>query len=158
MTLEGSSQSEIYEELSKLALTNGMPDWTVKQLSHIARWKSYQAGRVLFCESEHHDRIHVLCSGMVTLEMRVPNQGVQKILTLGSGDFLAWSALLTDGVMTTSAVVTQETHVIEFSTKELKALCEQNYELGYHVMRVVAVSLARRLLATRLQLLDLFRD
>lgn len=135
-----------------------MPARSVERLSQIAKLRLYPVGRVLFSESEHHHSIHVVCRGLVTLEMRIPNHGVQRILTVGSGEILAWSALLADGVMTTSAVVTEETQAIEFIAEDLKALCEQDYELGYHVMRQVAVSLSRRLLATRLQLLDLFRD
>jgi CRP-like cAMP-binding protein len=158
MTVEESSPSEVYTALARMALTRGMSASSIQQLSQIGQCKSYPAGRLIFNESEYHDRLHILCSGMVTLGMRVPNHGVEMILTLGDGEFLAWSALLADGIMTTSAVVTKDTTAIEFSTHDLKVLCEQNYELGYHVMHQVAISLSRRLLATRLQLLDLFRD
>ncbi len=58
--------------------------------------------------------------------MRVPGHGMRKILTLGRGDLLGWSALLANGGMTTTAIVTEDTKVIEFSTVELKLMCEQN--------------------------------
>lgn len=154
----GATRPEVRDELLKLDLTEGMPSTAVDQLTQIAQLKTYPAGRVLFYESEHHSNIHILCNGLVTMEMRVPGHGARKILTLGRGELLAWSALLADGLMTTSAIATEETKVIEFLTEDLKSLCEQNHELGYYVMKQVAVSLARRLLATRLQLLDLFRD
>ena len=38
----------------------------------------------------------------------------------------------------------------------LLSLCEQDAEFGQHVMRWMAQSLSNRLVATRLQLLDLF--
>ncbi len=155
--LEATKQ-EVRDALSSLDWTDGMPSSTVDQLAQIAQLKTYPTGRVLFYESEHHAHIHILCDGLVTMEMRVPGHGVRKILTLGRGELLAWSALLANGVMTTSAIATEETKVIEFLTDDLKSLCEQNHDLGYYVMRQVAVSLARRLLTTRLQLLDLFRD
>lgn len=153
-----ATKQEVHDALLSLDLTEGMPALAIEQLTQIAQIQSYPVGRVLFYESAHHSRIHILCDGLVTMEMRVPGHGVRKILTLGRGELLAWSSLLADGVMTTSAVATQETKAVEFLTDELKSLCEQNHELGYYVMRQVAVSLARRLLATRLQLLDLFRD
>ncbi len=153
-----ATKQEVRGTLLTLDLTQGMPSSAVDQLAQIAQLKTYPAGRVLFYESEHHSCIHILCDGLVTMEMRVPGHGVRKILTLGRGELLAWSSLLADGVMTTSAIATEETTVIEFRTDDLKLLCEQNHELGYYVMRQVAVSLARRLLTTRLQLLDLFRD
>lgn len=146
------------EELSCLPLTEGMPLAAIERLTKIATHNSYPAGRVLFNEAEQHDRIHIVCSGLVTLNMRVPGHDVQTILTLGRGDILAWSALLANGVMTTSAVATEEVVAIEFATDDLKALCDRDHEIGYHIMRQIAVSLSKRLLATRLQLLDLFRD
>ena len=153
-----ATKQDVRNELLGLDLTEGMPPSAVDQLTNIAQLKFYPAGRVLFNESVYHSRIHILCDGLVTMEMRVPGHGMRKILTLGRGELLAWSALLADGVMTTTAIVTEDTKVIEFLTDELKSLCEENHELGYCVMRQVAVSLARRLLATRLQLLDLYRD
>ena len=153
-----ATKQEVRNALVGLELTGGMPASAIDQLTNIAQLKSYATGRVLFNESVYHAQIHILCDGLVTMEMRVPGHGMRKILTLGRGELLAWSALLADGVMTTTAIVTEDTKVIEFLTEELKSLCDQNHELGYYVMRQVAVSLARRLLATRLQLLDLFRD
>lgn len=151
-------KQEVRESLLSLELTEGMPACAVDQLAQIATLKSYPVGRVLFNESEYHPHLHILCDGLVSMEMRVPGHGVRKILTLGRGELLAWSAFLADGVMTTTAIVAEDTKVVEFLTDDLKSLCEQNHELGYYVMRQVAVSLARRLLATRLQLLDLFQD
>ncbi len=153
-----ATKQEMRNALVGLELTGGMPASAVDQLTNIAQLKCYATGRVLFNESVYHSKIHILCDGLVTMEMRVPGHGMRKILTLGRGELLGWSSLLTDGVMTSTAIVTEDTKVIEFSTVELKSLCEQNHELGYCVMRQVAVALARRLLATRLQLLDLFRD
>jgi CRP/FNR family transcriptional regulator, cyclic AMP receptor protein len=151
-------EQALRESLQSLELTQGMPASAFEQLASIATPKAYPAGRVLFNESEYHPYLHILLEGLVSLEMRVPGHGTRKILTLGRGDFLAWSAFLTDGVMTTSAMAEEDTKVVQFSTDALRALCEQNHELGYYVMRQVSISLARRLLATRLQLLDLFHD
>ncbi len=155
--MENDSIATTCIELAGLGLTDGMPPPAVKRFARIAKNNTYPAGKILFNESDRYHQIHIICDGLVTLEMRVPGHGVQKILTLGRGELLGWSALLADGVMTTSAVATEATKTIEFETKELKLLCEQDHEVGYHVMRQVATSLAKRLLATRLQLLDLFR-
>ena len=46
--------------------------------------------------------------------------------------------------------------LIELSGTELTSLCRTDPALGYHLMHGLAGALAKRLLATRLQLLDLF--
>ena len=71
---------------------------------------------------------------------------------------LAWSSLLGDGMMTATATATEFSEAVFFDAGELNALLEKNVELGFEMMRVVAKSLSRRLLATRLQLLDLYHQ
>jgi hypothetical protein len=60
--------------------------------------------------------------------------------------------------MTTSAVAQEDTQVIAICAADLLALCESDPVFGYQLMQRVALALANRLVATRLQLLDLFAD
>jgi len=69
---------------------------------------------------------------------------------------LGWSALFADGQMTATATVLEATCTIAFPGRMLRELCDHNHELGYRIMRQAALALSQRLLATRLQLLDLF--
>ena len=95
---------------------------------------------------------------MWCLQMRVPGRDDVRILSLGPGDMVAWSALLTGGRMTASAVALEDTEVVSVSARDVLAICESNHSFGYHVMRQMGQALADRLLATRLQLLDLFAE
>jgi CRP-like cAMP-binding protein len=95
-------------------------------------------------------------SGHVALDMHVPGRGPVRILTVGEGELLGWSALLQDGPMTCAATALESTRLIAIPGAGLAALCEANQEIGYRVMRQMARALAQRLVATRLQLLDLF--
>jgi len=153
----GSTQ-DIAQRLAVLPLAEGMPADTLGALAQIAHLQVYPVGRIIFNESEQHKRLHLIYQGIVTLEMRIPGHGLQKILSVGPGELLAWSALLADGIMTTSAIVAETVEAIDFDTDVLKELCERNHEVGYYLMRHVAIGLSKRLLATRLQLLDLFRN
>ncbi|WP_442509378.1 hypothetical protein SH528x_000947 [Novipirellula sp. SH528] len=60
--------------------------------------------------------------------------------------------------MTATAVATLDTTLISFDADALSQLCEQNHDIGYKVMFTIAKSLSKRLVATRLQLLDLFHQ
>lgn len=128
-----------------------------ERLEAVARLVTYPIGTMLFSEGETHNQIYFICSGSVRLEMLTPNSGRQTILSLGENDFVAWTSLLGDRVMTATAVVTSETDTLVFDVDELQRLLEADHDLGYQVMRVVAKGLLRRLVATRLQLLDLYR-
>ncbi len=145
------------EELPRtLSLTESLPDSVSSALSSIAIREKFRAGTRLFREGTTHPGFSVLISGHVVLEMHVPGRGDVRILSLGTGDILAWSALLAEARMTCTAVAVSDVELLTFRGPDLKSLCEADHEVGYHIMSRVAKSLSQRLLATRLQLLDLF--
>ena len=127
-------------------------------LEQLVQQRSYSPGTSLFSEGAHHDEFHIIVSGHVRIDMHVPRRGRVPILTIGPGDVLAWSALLGHGVMTSSAIALDPIQTVAFPGEALRKLCESHHEIGYHIMRQLATSLSRRLVATRLQLLDLFAD
>ena len=88
--------------------------------------------------------------------MDVPGRGKQRILSLAAGDVLGWSPLWGSESMSATATALQDSVLYVATASELRALCEADHELGYYLMREVACSLGKRLLATRLQMLDLF--
>ena len=118
--------------------------------------RDYPAGSQIFAEGGTNRELHLIESGHVRLEMHVPGRGGVPILSLGPGDVLAWSAVLGSGVMTASAVALEPVRTLAVAGEALTRLCEADHELGYCVMRQLALELCRRLVATRLQLLDLF--
>lgn len=144
------------EALQSLSIAEGLPEAVIMQLTASASLENVSAGTILFREGVEHDAFSVIIGGHVGLEMNVPGRGGVRILSLGAGDILAWSALLASGRMTASAVTMSDVQLLTFRGSELCRLCESNHELGFHLMSRVAAALSRRLLATRLQLLDLF--
>ena len=80
------------------------------------------------------------------------------VLTLEAGDLLGWSGLVDSTQVTATAIAVQDTRAIALPADRLKALCQEDHDIGYEIMRRVAVALSRRLVATRLQLLDMFAD
>lgn len=145
------------QALRQMTTISRLSDNYIERLEAVARLVTYPIGTMLFSEGETHNQIYFICSGSVRLEMLTPNSGRQTILSLGENDFVAWTSLLGDRVMTATAVVTSETDTLVFDVDELQRLLEADHDLGYQVMRVVAKGLLRRLVATRLQLLDLYR-
>lgn len=131
-------------------------DRILKQLADISQYATVAAGTVLFTEGQLHSDVHFVDAGTIALEMVTRQCGKQRILTVGEGDLLAWSALLGDSRMTASAIATSDASLITLSGHRLQSLCDIDRDVGYVVMRSVAKLISRRLLATRLQLLDLF--
>ncbi len=142
--------------IQEAGFAGNLPAAMLARLAAIARVVEWTEGTVIFREGDQRDDVYILRSGQVALEMNVPGRGSTRVLTVGPRELLAWSALLGDGRMTTSALAVEPTLAIAISGHELRQLCQADHEIGYHVMGQVASALSHRLLATRLQLLDLF--
>lgn len=140
------------------ALLQGLSSEAQARLAAVFRPEQFPAGTVIFREGEAADRLYVVARGQIALEMNVPGRGSQRILTVGPGDLLGWSPILSRGSMSVTAIATLESELLTASADILRQLCGENAEVGYVVMRNVAIALSQRLIATRLQLLDLFHQ
>ncbi|HVA44805.1 MAG TPA: Crp/Fnr family transcriptional regulator [Pirellulales bacterium] len=144
--------------LRQLGFTAGLPDPVLDELASVSAVVRFPAGATIFREETKNPFVYVVERGHVGLDMHVPTRGRVRILSVGPGEMLAWSALLGDSVMTVSAVALEDTQAVAICGSTLAKLCSTNHEAGYLLMRRMATSLAQRLTATRLQLLDLFAE
>lgn len=137
---------------------DALPPSVRTELDQIASPKDFHPGSVIFLEGTEHDDIYLVLSGRIRLEMFVRDRGRLPLMTTGPGDLVGWTPLLADHPMTATAVALEPVRTLSFDGQDLRGLCESNHEVGYHVMRQVVLELSARLLATRLQLLDLFQE
>ena len=144
------------EELCDLQLAAGWSDGVVTELAAISKYVEFAADDLIFLQGSQNHDLYILCAGRVGLDMYLPARGSIRILTLSRGELLAWSALLGDGHMTSSATALEPVRAIAVDGSRLSDLCHSRPEIGYHVMQRLAWALAHRLTATRLQLLDLY--
>jgi CRP/FNR family cyclic AMP-dependent transcriptional regulator len=144
--------------LAKLRFSEALPESMLARIAALAELLGFPAETLLFREGAQNDKLMIITVGRVALAMQVQGRGEVRIMTLGPGDIVAWSALLGGGRMTTSAVALEDTQVVAIRASDLLPLCQSDPAFGYHLMRQVAQVLANRLVATRLQLLDLFAE
>jgi CRP-like cAMP-binding protein len=142
--------------LQASAFAEGLAPNVLDQLAAAASWRHCPSGAVLFREGDQNRSFYIIQRGSVALEMCLPARGCQRLLTLGPGDIVAWSALLGQGAMTTSAIALEDTELMAISGPDLQQFCEADPVFGYHLMQRLCHALSQRLVATRLQLLDLF--
>ena len=156
--MNAATAPPIPQLLCEVGLFADLDDQPLAELTGIARVEDHSAGTTLFREGGRHANLYFVIRGTVSLEMHIPRRGAARILTIGPGQLLAWSALLGDGTMTATAIVQEDVRMIVLPADELRHLCESDHHIGYSVMKQMATSVSRRLLGTRLQLLDLFAE
>ena len=149
---------EIQNVLQELRFSSGLSQEDLQKLASISELVEVPASNVIFSEGDAAADLYLLLGGRVELCMNVPAKGCLPVLTLGAGDLLGWSPALTSGEMTATATAIKDTSAVRFAADKLQRLCEQDHDIGYEVMRRIAIALSKRLVATRLQVLDVFAD
>ncbi len=151
-----STRDAVAAEMRHLELSGGWPHHVVAELAAIARVVDHPSGTVLFREGDPAVGIHIVAGGQVALQMSVPARGVVRLLTVGRGELLGWSGVVGWAQSTATARTLAPTRLISFAAVDVAELCERNHEVGYRLMQRLAWAVAKRLTATRLQLLDLY--
>ena len=149
---------ELTERLASLQFTSPLTDAVREALAGIAQERTIAKGQLLCQEGESCEELYLVSSGHVGLDMFVPGRGQVRVMTLGPGEVLAWSALVGNQGATATGVALEETQAIVFPDDDLIDLCRSNHHVGYPMMRELAKAISRRLVASRLQLLDLFQE
>jgi CRP/FNR family transcriptional regulator, cyclic AMP receptor protein len=144
------------ETLEKIGFFEGFPPEYLKPLAAAARVMEVPANEVLFQEKQKSPNIYVVVEGKVALEIWVAGRGATQIQTVGSGKLLGWTPLLTQGPMTATARALEPSRLLAINAMQVLDACVQNPQFGKEFMRRTALALARRLSATRSQLLEAY--
>jgi len=153
-----NADQNILELLSTTPFLRELCPGDLDKVAEIASSRSVSAGTVLYQEGDVCETLYLVSSGLVALDMCMPRQGCTRILTIGLGEIIGWSALFADATMAVRASVLQDGTLVALPAAELRQLCDDDHDIGYAIMQQVSVALSRRLLATRLQLLDMFGE
>ncbi len=118
----------------------------------------FEAGKFLFREGEEANQFYFVMQGRVALEIFSPQRGPIEIETLMEGDVLGWSWLVPPYYWRFDARAVEMTRAIALDGERLRNKCETDKDLGYELLKRFVNIVDRRLQATRLQLMDLYRD
>jgi CRP-like cAMP-binding protein len=129
----------------------------IELLSGCASNVRFNAGQFLFHEAEEANKFFIIRQGKVAIEIFFPARGPITIETIGEGDVLGWSWLVFPYHWRFDARAVETTLAIVLDGTCLRNKCEEDHDLGYELLKRFAHIIDRRLQATRLQLLDIYR-
>jgi CRP-like cAMP-binding protein len=134
----------------------GLPPQHIEKLVPLASRVHFERDQLIFKEGDESSFFYLLLSGKVTLEVPAPGKTF-RIQTVGEGEELGWSSFLSPVKKQFQARCVAAADALAFDGARLLHECEQDPVFGYHLMRRVLKTVAERLQATRLQLLDVFK-
>lgn len=148
--------AEVARMLGDAWLTRDLDPRVIGSLASIGRMRNAAASETLLNEGDPTDSMAIVVEGRISLRLRVPERGNVTILTVEPGDVVGWSALVPPYRATSTAVALERARLVAFEGPDLRRLFDNNQALALKIYPMVLRAVARRLEATRLQLLDMF--
>lgn len=131
--------SEMFQDLAEDELDCLLPMCSVE---------IYRSGTEMFCEGNQCRNFQTLKSGRVALEttLALSRTSVERatIDVLSDGDSFCWSALMEPHILTSTGRCLEDTEIIAIDGVKLKALLDENPQLGYKVANNLVKIVARR--------------
>ncbi|MBQ0890654.1 cyclic nucleotide-binding domain-containing protein [Streptomyces sp. RM72] len=141
---------------STTTLPIAMPAQHRERLLRLAREVSFPSGARLFEEGRPADRFWVIRTGMVVLDIRVPDGRNAVVESLGHGELLGWSWHFPPYQWHLGAEALSPVRAWEFDAKTVLTVGAEHPEFGRAVATWVGQVVADRLQKTRIRLLDLY--
>lgn len=125
-------------------------------LAELARPARFELDEVVFRIGDESRQFYLLLSGLVALEVPSPVRTF-RIQTVGEGDELGWSSLLSSGRKQFQARCVDPARAIVFDGDQIRSLCDRDHSFGYAIMARTLRTVSERLQMTRIQLIDMYK-
>ena len=133
-----------------------MPEASIERLATMAREYETPARTRLLREGDETRELSILVDGRIALTEHVAGRGSVTLMSAEPGDVFGWSALIPPYKATATVVSLEPVKVIAVEAEPLRAELKSDCVLSAGIYPRLAEALARRLEATRQQLLDLY--
>lgn len=144
------------EVLRKHPFISDLEDKYLQTLLSCATNVTYSDGDHLFREGEEATKFFLIRTGKVALELHASERGTIRILTIGPGEVLGWSWLISPYRWHFDAIAVEDVRAFALDGKCLRTKCENDHDFGYEMYKRFSQVLENRIKATRLQLLDIY--
>jgi len=128
----------------------------VQLLKGCAAGVHFETGAYIRRESEETGEFHLIVKGGVALEVYSPVKGAVTVLTVGPGDILGWSWLITPYRSHFDARAVEPTYAIRLDATCLRKKFAQDPALELALYKRFVPIIVGRMEALTMQLLDLY--
>ena len=137
-------------------LLKDISDVHLAELAECANYQTFNAGHLIFREGAEADKCFLIQEGTVSLEIFNLERGNILVQTLGPGDVLGWSWLVSPYKWRFDAKALKTVKAIVLDGTLLRKKCSEDPSFGYELLKKFVLVLEQRLHATRLQLLEVY--
>jgi CRP/FNR family transcriptional regulator, cyclic AMP receptor protein len=134
----------------------GLDPAYLELIAGCAQTAGFEADQYLFREGDQADTFYLVRHGRVGIETVVAGQGALTVETVDAGDVVGWSWLFRPFRWHFDARAIDPVRAIAFDGACLRGKCDQDHTLGYELLNRFSPVMLERLLATQLQLIDVY--
>ncbi len=146
---------QVQSALAEHPFLAGLTESDISTLASLAFEVQFQEEQIIFRDGDPSSFFYLIQSGHVALEVRAPGH-ILRIQTIGDGEELGWSSFLASVNKQFQARCLEPVRAFAFDGAQIIARCEADPAFGFRVLRRVLSTVADRLRATRLQMLDVY--
>lgn len=132
----------------------GMPQRHLSYLTSVSSVVKFPAEHRLFSAGGVARHFWLIRAGQVVLDVRAPGDGRVVISSLGRGDLIGLSWLVSPFRWEFGAMTLQPTEAFQIDGAAVRAHCDADTDFGFEFTRRLIVVVIRRLQATRVSMLD----
>jgi CRP-like cAMP-binding protein len=147
--------NDLLKLIRGLELFQDLADKQLEQVAAIAKKVQFPAQHNIFLEHEPAKDVFIIIEGDVSLVICTPRVGCRQLMVVHAGELIGWSPLVGRARLSDTARTLTPTTVIAMNGDKLLTLCAEDPRFGFEFMHRAAQTLASRLSATRLQLLNM---
>jgi len=152
------TNSSAEEMLSQHPFTRGMDPAQIDRLGGCGEPRTIPAGEYLWRQGNLADTLFIVQSGVVTLEIWIPNQGPLAVETVSGQEVVGWSWFGPPHLWHFDARAVTNVTGLALNGVCVESACELDARLGYELLKRLNVIVATRLQKSRLRLLDLYKN
>jgi len=113
-------------------------------------------GSYIFHEGEEAEKFYLLREGKVALEIHSGEKGAIRVQTIGEGEVLGWSWIVSPYKWHYDACVIDDVRALAFDGKCLRTKCEADHDFGYEMIKRFSQVLEQNLKSARYQVMDVY--
>jgi CRP/FNR family transcriptional regulator, cyclic AMP receptor protein len=138
----------IKEFLKQVELLMGLSDEALNQVAELCQSQRFEADTAIIERNSAADYFYLIREGAVKINpvfepAEVPAKPV--VVTLGQGQCFGEMSLVDRGTRSATVITLAPTQVLAIDCQRFLALCEQDTNIGYQVMRNIATDLSFKL-------------
>ncbi|RKX33527.1 MAG: Crp/Fnr family transcriptional regulator [Verrucomicrobia bacterium] len=119
---------------------------------------SIKKDEYLLKTGENADRFYLVQHGSVALQIYDPRIGSIEFMTVQENDVVGWSWMFPPCRWHFDAMAKEDVSAVQVDGVQLLLRCETDYRIGYQLMSCFSQIMMERLVAARLQMLDLYGE